>query len=110
MRHTKKNPVFNVFSFVILVSTGRTRSNNGISILLAMPNVIRQERVNCERVKLMEASLAKITEMSSAQMSQNVQAYQGELFKEWDLKALAEEENRRKMENVNFRVVSYANN
>ncbi|RUS70384.1 hypothetical protein EGW08_021853, partial [Elysia chlorotica] len=84
---------------------GRSRTFGGVSVLLAMPAVVQRERMNCERERLMQKALFQISEKSSAQFSTEIDAYQKKLFAEWDVKAMTEEERKRKFKDVQFRVL-----
>ncbi|KAK3798940.1 hypothetical protein RRG08_035567 [Elysia crispata] len=84
---------------------GRSRTSGGISILLAMPGVIQLEKKNCAQERLMESALHQISEMSSAQFSDKVNAHQRKLFAEWDLNAKIKEKRRSELKNVQFRVL-----
>ncbi|KAK3798945.1 hypothetical protein RRG08_035569 [Elysia crispata] len=84
---------------------GRSRTSGGISILLAMPAVFQLERKNCVRERLMESALHQISEMSSAQFSEKVNAHQRKLFQDWDLEAIINERRRSELENVKFSVL-----
>ena len=75
-----------------------------------MPGVIQLEKKNCAQERLMESALHQISEMSSAQFSDKVNAHQRKLFAEWDFNAKIKEKRRSELKNVQFRVVSEVDN
>ncbi|GFR96275.1 dicer-like protein 1, partial [Elysia marginata] len=84
---------------------GRSRAYGGKAVLLAMPVVVKRERMNCAREYFMNEALRQISEKSSAQFLEEVNAHQKNLFKDWDLKEMKDQRKKEEFENVEFKLI-----
>ena len=57
---------------LIFMWTGRSRKAGGLSMLLAMPPVIRKERINKQRVKIMNEAIRRVNEMLKKEVENQV--------------------------------------
>ncbi|GFO10126.1 dicer-like protein 1 [Plakobranchus ocellatus] len=83
---------------------GRSRTFGGVSILLAFPDILERERMNCLRAELMKKALDKIGEKNQAEFRRAVNEYQSQLFLLWDLAEREEALRRLQMRDVPFKV------
>ncbi|GFO21293.1 dicer-like protein 1 [Plakobranchus ocellatus] len=84
---------------------GRSRTFGGVSILLAFPDILERERMNCLRAELMKKALHQISEKNQAEFRCAVNEYQCRLFSSWDLAEREEDLRRLQMRDVPFKVV-----
>ncbi|XP_076464782.1 ATP-dependent RNA helicase DHX58-like [Babylonia areolata] len=68
---------------------GRSRKAGGVSVLLAMPEVIRKERVNKKRVEIMNEAIDSVNQMRAREVTNKVLKAQKQAMDKEEIKKIA---------------------
>ncbi|CAL1540807.1 unnamed protein product [Lymnaea stagnalis] len=84
---------------------GRSRKHGGVSILLAMDDVLRREYVNREKAKVMKKAFKKINEMDLKEKQEFIDNYQKEIMQTAEIEEALAANRRQKLRDVDFSMV-----
>ncbi|CAL1526588.1 unnamed protein product [Lymnaea stagnalis] len=86
---------------------GRSRKEGGMSILLAMDKILRKERINQEKAKMMTRALQKIASMNRKFIRKSNQAHQEQIMKEEEILEYVKEQEESRLQRKPFKMVCH---
>ncbi|BFY98465.1 hypothetical protein BsWGS_01505 [Bradybaena similaris] len=86
---------------------GRSRMEGGMSILLAMDTIIRKERINQEKAKMMEKAIKKISQMKRAKIRRMNKIHQQQMMKDEEIQQIVKAQEESLLLKKDFKMVCH---
>ncbi|CAG5115396.1 unnamed protein product, partial [Candidula unifasciata] len=86
---------------------GRSRKKGGMSILLAMDSIIRKERINQEKAKMMEKAIKRISQMKRASIRKKNKIHQLQIMRDEEIQQIVKAQEERKLQKKDFKMVCH---